>query len=212
MKIICAGFWKTGTKSLAEALTILGYKVYDYDYQLFEFPDLWNKLFDGEITDDKIREELKNVDALIDGPVIAFWEDISRAFPESKVILTTRDENKWFNSLIGMMNKTPAIFKYFYPLMILTPTGRKFLGTGSRVWSYCLGDDNWNFELEQLDGKDIPDIPYPHKNKEGAHFAAEGGPQHPKFRQLMLELMFLLGIFASIISYIFYILYIYICT
>nr|XP_039263334.1 uncharacterized protein LOC120339310 isoform X2 [Styela clava] len=132
MKIICAGFWKTGTKSLAEALTILGYKVYDYDYQLFEFPEPWNKLFDGEITDDEIREELKDVDALIDGPVIAFWEDISKAFPDAKVILTTRDENKWYNSLIGMMNRTPAIFKYFHPLMSLTPTGKKLLGTSSR--------------------------------------------------------------------------------
>ncbi|XP_039263692.2 uncharacterized protein LOC120339597 [Styela clava] len=250
MKIICAGFWKTGTKSLAEALTILGYKVYDYDYQLFEFPELWNKLFDGTITDDEIREELKDVDAFIDGPVIAFWEDISRAIPEAKVILTTRDEDKWHNSLVRSIDTIPTILKYFFPLMSVTPTGRTFLGVGSRVWSYCFGSGSpmsmkispqlqkrkfrqhncyvtssvskdkllvlnigsgWE-PLCKFLGKDIPDIPYPHKNKDGAHLTTDGGPQHPKYKQLKLELMFLLGILISIISYIFYIMCIYICT
>ncbi|XP_039263136.2 uncharacterized protein LOC120339125 [Styela clava] len=250
MKIICAGFWKTGTKSLAEALTILGYKVYDYDYQLFEFTELWNKLFDGTTTDDEIREELKDVDAIIDGPAIAFWEDISSAVPEAKVILTTRDEDKWYNSLLGMVNKTPAILRYSYPLIFLTPTGRKFLGTGLRVWFYCFGGGSPMFmtknpgllkrkfrqhncyvtssvpkekllvlnvgsgwePLCKFLGKDIPDIPYPHKNKDASHHTTEGGPQHPKIKQLMLEFMLVLGIFVILVSYIFYFLYIYICT
>ena len=30
MKVICAGLSKTGTKTLAKALRILGYTVYDY--------------------------------------------------------------------------------------------------------------------------------------------------------------------------------------
>lgn len=85
MKIICAGFMKTGTKSLAKALEILGYRVLDVEDELIERGPLWSKFFDGTVTDDDIRCSLDKIDAIVDGAAVVFWEDISRAIPEAKV-------------------------------------------------------------------------------------------------------------------------------
>lgn len=43
MKVICAGIQKTGTKSVAEALRILGYEVHDVFQQYFYEEELWKK-------------------------------------------------------------------------------------------------------------------------------------------------------------------------
>ena len=40
MKVICAGMNKTGTKSISEPLRQLGFSVYDWEEQLFDFLDL----------------------------------------------------------------------------------------------------------------------------------------------------------------------------
>lgn len=88
MKIICAGAWKTGTKSLAEALRILGYRVYDYDEQIMVFSDLWLRLIDGTVTDEEIRKTFENIDVLIDGPIIPYFYEVFKQFPEAKVIFS----------------------------------------------------------------------------------------------------------------------------
>lgn len=140
MKVICAGFWKTGTKSLANALEKLGYKVYDYDDQLFNLGHLWEKFFDGTVTDEEIRKNLENVDVLIDGPVIAFWEEILRVFPDAKVILSIRSEDEWFKSYEGMVNIgwTRYLVMAMMLSVMLTPAGRRFIITAMGVAEFCL--------------------------------------------------------------------------
>uniref|UniRef100_H2YWR0 Sulfotransferase n=1 Tax=Ciona savignyi TaxID=51511 RepID=H2YWR0_CIOSA len=141
MKVICVGFWKTGTKSMSKALTDLGYNVYDYAEQSFLLRSLWDKFFDGTVTDDDIYQALKDVDALIDGPTIVFWEEIYRVFPEAKIIITMRDEDKWWKSLKGMNDKfysgsRAAILKY---LLLTTPTGYSFTKFGNKIVRYGFG-------------------------------------------------------------------------
>ncbi|XP_039274031.2 uncharacterized protein LOC120347985 [Styela clava] len=155
MKILCAGFWKTGTKSLAQALKILGYKVYDYDDQLFHFENLWKKFFDGTVTDEEIREQLADVDVFIDGPVIAFWEEIHRAIPETKVILSIRDEDSWFKSYTGMMAGSPIWVKPLFLSMFITPTGHAFMRSAMRVFHFCQGVEG-PFVLPMLNLTDNP--------------------------------------------------------
>ena len=41
MKVICAGFPKTGTKSISKALRDLGFTVFDWEEQAFDFLDHW---------------------------------------------------------------------------------------------------------------------------------------------------------------------------
>ena len=86
MKVICVGFWKTGTKSLSQALKLLGYEnIYDYGEQYLYLGKLWDKFFNGTVQDSDIYEALKDVDVLIDGPTILFWSEIYKVFPHAKV-------------------------------------------------------------------------------------------------------------------------------
>lgn len=56
------------------------------------------------------REEFDRLfgsyDACLDIPACIFWEDLHRAYPDAKIIITTRDANSWFKSA----NKT--VFKF----------------------------------------------------------------------------------------------------
>ena len=85
MKVIVAGMPKTGTKTMQAALTELGYKVYDYEENVLFLNDEWRKIYsEGGSTED-FYEMYKNVDAVTDVPPCYFWDEIHKAFPESKV-------------------------------------------------------------------------------------------------------------------------------
>jgi len=103
VKIICAGFQKTGTKSLSRALEHLGYKVYDAGEVYMYMRNTWMDFFKGKITiEDVCREyDRQNVDVVVDGPANYFWEEMSAYWPNAKVILTLRDdEDKWYESIV----------------------------------------------------------------------------------------------------------------
>ena len=85
MKVIVAGFSKTGTKTLNSALTELGYNVYDFIDHFWYHEKFWSKIFkDGGSIDD-FKEMYQNVDAIVDVPAFSFWEEILEAYPEAKV-------------------------------------------------------------------------------------------------------------------------------
>lgn len=102
MKVICAGYSKTGTKTMAAVLTSFGYKIYDFEEHFMLCKDQYERIFNGEPAVPIFKEMLKDVDAIMDMPGYLYWEQIAEAFPEAKVILVERDENKWVESLIGM--------------------------------------------------------------------------------------------------------------
>lgn len=85
MKIIFAGFSKCGTKTMAEALRILGFTVYDF-IESFEYHcNEWRKIFQHGATTEQFFEMYKDVDAVTDVPCCYYWEEIHKAFPEAKV-------------------------------------------------------------------------------------------------------------------------------
>ena len=76
---------KTGTKTMQTALKELGYKVYDYEENLLLLNAEWHKIFsEGGSTQD-FYEMYKDVDAVTDMPPCYFWDEIHKAFPDSKV-------------------------------------------------------------------------------------------------------------------------------
>jgi len=94
MKVICAGFQKTGTKSLSKALEELGYKVYDASETYIYMRKTWMDYFAGKITIEQVCEEYDrhNVDVVVDGPGNYFWQEMMEYWPKAKVILTVRDD------------------------------------------------------------------------------------------------------------------------
>jgi hypothetical protein len=94
MKLICTGLLKTGSKSIAHALRILGYKVYDFDEQLLYYGDEWYDLFYRNKVPDFYRMFKADVDAVVDFPCNLFYEELMEAFPEAKVLHAVRISTK----------------------------------------------------------------------------------------------------------------------
>ncbi|XP_076823418.1 uncharacterized protein LOC143469561 [Clavelina lepadiformis] len=124
MKVIVAGLSKTGTKSMADALRMLGYSVYDYMENYEYLHKDWEKIFAGDGTTDDFRRMYKDVDAITDTPAAYFWDEIHKAFPDAKIILTMRDnEERWFKSLKVQGDQVRDALN---PLWYLSPTYQSF--------------------------------------------------------------------------------------
>ncbi|KAJ8059406.1 hypothetical protein OCU04_012353 [Sclerotinia nivalis] len=108
MQVLCLGLSRTSTMSLQEALNRLGYKTYHCRVAAptkGHLP-LWLEGFDAKLNGNGKpfgREEfdkiLTNFSAVTDMPAVNFSEELLKAYPDAKVILTTRDSDKWVESV-----------------------------------------------------------------------------------------------------------------
>ena len=85
-KIFGIGLSRTGTKSLAAALQILGYNTLHYC-------PLVNK------RDSISSDDIKKYDAIISTKFYGIYSVLDLQYPNSKFILTTRDKEHWFSSI-----------------------------------------------------------------------------------------------------------------
>ena len=92
MKVIGAGLSKTGTSSLARALTILGFRTIHHDRERL------NSILDGSNIHPDFRI-YDDVDAVVDLPTAWFWYELLQAYPDTRCILTLRDEDGWWKSV-----------------------------------------------------------------------------------------------------------------
>jgi len=100
MKIICAGLSKTGTTSMSEALRILGFTVYDWQQHEAIHGDEWLDLYLRSKSPDFVSM-YDGVDVVTDLPAAFWYQELSEAFPDAKVILTIRDdEDAWLKSWV----------------------------------------------------------------------------------------------------------------
>ena len=139
MKVICAGFPKTGTTSLAFALRDLGYNVHDYREHITLKLDEWVAIFERNADEEPDFSTMyQGVDAVIDHPPCLYFEELISAFPDAKVILTVRDsEEQWqasyqrhFYPPRNTFSGLKAIVFGFIPRYVIaffSPTMRKFL-------------------------------------------------------------------------------------
>ncbi|MFK7757105.1 MAG: sulfotransferase family protein [Flavobacteriales bacterium] len=89
--IVGVGFQKTGTSSLREALKVLGFRVKDMSSKVL-FPILRGNYA-------KAVGMLKNYDAVEDTPWYIIYKEIDELVPNSKFVLTIRDEEAWYKSV-----------------------------------------------------------------------------------------------------------------
>lgn len=86
MKVIVAGYPKTGTKTMVAALEQLGYTVFDY-MENYEFlGEDWVRIMENGVKEGDFRRMYSRVDACTDMPCCFYWEEILREFPDAKVI------------------------------------------------------------------------------------------------------------------------------
>ena len=99
LQIIGAGLGRTGTHSLKVAIEqLLGAPCY-HMVEVFGRPDdvdAWRRAADGEMPDwDTL---LGDYGATVDWPAAAFWAELSAAYPDAIVLLSTRDADSWWDS------------------------------------------------------------------------------------------------------------------
>lgn len=100
MKVIGAGFGRTGTSSLKAALERLGLGPAYHMTEVFKNPPhakFWERAARGEAVD--WRETLDGYGSAVDWPVCSFYEELMSEYPEAKVILTVRDPVRWHESV-----------------------------------------------------------------------------------------------------------------
>ena len=100
LKVIGAGFGRTGTSSTAAALELLGFGPCHHMRELFLRPEtiaVWQRKADGEpVTWDDL---LGGYRSALDWPSAYYWRELADAYPEAKVLLTVRDPQRWYDSV-----------------------------------------------------------------------------------------------------------------
>ena len=111
MKVIGAGFGRTGTLSLKTALEELGFAPCYHMVELFNNPDdvdQWEAASRGEVVD--WETFLAGYQATVDWPGCAFYKELMLVYPEAKVLLTVRDFDKWYESVLATIYETSRSF------------------------------------------------------------------------------------------------------
>lgn len=100
MKVIGAGFGRTGTRSLKAALELLGYgpcyhmsAVIAEPYRVRQWLDV------GEGRSRDWDEVFRGFRSALDWPAAAYWRELAAHYPAAKVILTVRDPGRWYDSV-----------------------------------------------------------------------------------------------------------------
>jgi len=92
--------------------------VYDYPEHFWYLEKEWLKIMREGGTTEDFKKMYKDVDACMDTPAFHYWEEIHKAFPESKIMFTKRDsEDEWYKSFTKQMKENTTweatILTYF---------------------------------------------------------------------------------------------------
>lgn len=188
LRVIGAGYGRTGTASLKLALERLGFGPCHHMSEVLPSPeriDLWRRIGEGEPLWDQAFDGYRST---VDWPACTHWRALTAHYPEAKVILSRRDAGRWFESV----NETilePAVSQ----AMATTPIGPMLRGNIWRLFDGKMDDrshmmacferhcaevilsvpkerllvfearEGWG-PLCRFLGVEAPDEPYPHVN------------------------------------------------
>jgi hypothetical protein len=112
LKVVGAGFGRTGTLSLKVALERIGFGPCYHMVEVFPRPEhvaMWHRLaFEQSMDWDEI---FRGFHATVDWPAARWWREIAAHFPDAKVLLSVRDSEAWYKSVtdtIYQPMKSPA--------------------------------------------------------------------------------------------------------
>jgi hypothetical protein len=119
LSIIGAGWPRTGTTSLKQALAQLGiapcYHMHDY------LRDAAHRAMWAQAYADRFRDWdrlFAGYQAALDWPASVFWRELRAHYPEARVILTRRDPDEWYESMASTVFRaaqepTPSTLRLF---------------------------------------------------------------------------------------------------
>jgi hypothetical protein len=100
LKVVGAGFGRTGTLSLKHALERIGFGPCYHMMEVFPRPEhveMWHALAMGGPMDwDLLFRDFRST---VDWPSARWWREIAAHFPDAKVLLSVRDPEAWYKSM-----------------------------------------------------------------------------------------------------------------
>ncbi|HKK14536.1 MAG TPA: sulfotransferase [Gammaproteobacteria bacterium] len=142
LKIIGAGFGRTGTLSVYTALKQLGFPCY-HMFEVLDNPDnkahldFWRKVAKSPPgTQHDWDQVFAGYTATVDNPACCVWRELLEAYPGAKVLLTLhpRGAEAWYESIMDTIYFTETMWQ-FKVLELCTPFGRKFGDMSRRlIW------------------------------------------------------------------------------
>ncbi|KAF7328067.1 hypothetical protein MKEN_00387800 [Mycena kentingensis (nom. inval.)] len=150
LEVLVLGFCRTGTASMRSALATLGYGDAHHIGRVMAHPhgiDAWNAAIDAKYTHGRtlsraaLDELLGEYRVVADVPGILFAHELIDAYPDARVILTTRDPRSWYASLqatlIPMLSRSSLSTRI---ACILEPNGvGRFIPFARRTLELVLG-------------------------------------------------------------------------
>ena len=186
LTVIGTGFGRTGTDSMREALTMLGFGPCHHMYEVMEHAQqkrLWRGLAKGERPDwDQLFAGYKSC---VDWPSAYYWRDLIQVYPKARVILTWRSPESWWESFqntilpaiadskdqdsLGVALVAKQVFggrpqDRAHAIRVYEANVQAVLNTvpAERLLIHKLGD-GWGPLCAHL-GVPVPDEPYPARN------------------------------------------------
>jgi hypothetical protein len=148
VKVIGAGFGRTGTMSLKVALETLGFDPCYHMIEVFEHPEhagFWQAAWRGKPADwDGV---LGGYEAAVDWPACAFYEELMERNPDAKVVLTVRDPERWYESTrstiysLSIIATRSLLFRLVFGAIRLLRFGRVAMGNMAEeiIWEGTFG-------------------------------------------------------------------------
>ena len=109
IKVIGAGFGRTGTLSMKFALEMLGFEKCYHMMEVGQNPghmNYWLDLAAGKEVD--WAALFAGYQASVDWPSANFWREQLLQYPQATVLLTRRDPDRWYESVINTIWKTSS--------------------------------------------------------------------------------------------------------
>ena len=100
VSVIGAGFGRTGTESMKQALEILGLGPCHHMLQVLQIPDqmgIWRGITTG--SEPNWGYAFAGFGSTVDCPSAAYWRETAAHFLDAKVLLTVRDAEKSYDSI-----------------------------------------------------------------------------------------------------------------
>jgi len=100
LKVVGAGFGRTGTLSLKSALEQIGYGPCYHMMEVFPRPDhvqMWHDAAFGKPVDWDLL--FRGFVSTVDWPSTRWWKELAAHYPDAKVLLSLRDPEAWYKSM-----------------------------------------------------------------------------------------------------------------
>ena len=143
LRVIGAGFGRTGTLSMKRALEELGFGPTYHMEEVFRHPShvkKWHRFATtGQVDWDDLFDSFGSA---VDFPASCAWRELAGAYPDAKVILTVRDPERWWQSTATTIYPAREMIPRW--LRRCVPLARQFVEMNDRLIWQGLFDGRFN--------------------------------------------------------------------